>query len=647
MTTAEFIESSREAMARNAWAEAYDLWHRADESQEIGPLELEEYALCAWWTGQPDRCIDIRERAYAAYNVGNNTVKAGMLALKIAKDHFEKGSETLGMSWLKRASELLGTEGATVESAWLLRTLSVVAFESENDLEKALQLSQTAYECAVEHGDRNLQALSLHDRGRATVASGEVEAGMGLMDEAMVAAVGGELDAVTTGRVYCNMIDICEQLADYRRAGDWSDASIRWCERAGIDTGFPGVCRIHRAEIMKLRGDWASAEEEASRASEELGTFLSFTGEAMYQIGEIRLNMGDYEKAEEAFRQAHGLGRDPQPGLAKLELARGHPGDALELAGRSLQATSAPLKRARLLPTVIEVALAADDMKTAREAATELSGIAAEFGTSALIGHSEHAAGSVLLAEGDPVAACEKLRSATDLRLQDDLPYLAAQSRMLLATAYEQQGDGVLAELEFTAARTAFIDLGAVPDIQAATAALDATRPDTAGDRRVAALMFTDIVDSTALIGVIGDDPWEALLRWHHRTLRSLFADHDGHEVENTGDGFFVAFDAGDRALACAIEIQNTIASHRREQGFAPQLRIGLNQGEVTEISSTLAGKEVHKAARICSAAQPGEILVTVDLEDQIPPGVGTLNHRSIALKGFTEPAEVVSIVPV
>ena len=95
MTTAEFIESSREAMARNAWAEAYDLWHRADESQEIGPLELEEYALCAWWTGQPDRCIDIRERAYAAYNVGNNTVKAGMLALKIAEDHFHKGSGTL------------------------------------------------------------------------------------------------------------------------------------------------------------------------------------------------------------------------------------------------------------------------------------------------------------------------------------------------------------------------------------------------------------------------------------------------------------------------------------------------------------------------------------------------------------------------
>ncbi len=648
MNNAELIVSSREAMAHNAWADAFDLWDQADQSAELGPIELEDYALSAWWTGQPDRCIDIRERAYAAYTAENNTVKAGILALLIAEDHFHKGVGSLGRGWLKRASELLGTDGATPESAWLIRSLGVVAFESDNDLPKALELAQKAYDRALEHGDRNLQALSLHDRGRVMVASGDVEAGMGLMDEAMVAAVGGELDAVTTGRVYCNMIDICEQLADYRRAGDWSDAAKRWCERAGNNSGFPGVCRIHRAEIMKLRGDWVSAEEEANKASQELGTFLSFSGEAMYEIGEIRLNMGDYGKAEEAFRQAHGLGRDPQPGLAKLELARGNAKSAWAMSSRSLQSTAAPLKRARLLPTVVESALAAEDLESARVASAELSQIAAEYRTSALVAHAEHAAGALLLAEGDQASAIAKLRAATDLRLKDDLPYLAAKSRMLLAKAYAEQGDGVLAELEFTAAKNSFTDLGAVPDIRLATEELQASKPESVlSDRRVAALMFTDIVDSTALIGVVGDQSWEALLRWHHRTLRTLFADHEGHEVENTGDGFFVAFDTSGEAIACAIEIQNRLAAHRREQGFAPQVRIGLNQGEVTEISSTLAGEEVHRAARICAAAEGGEILVTAELEDQIPPGVGASEHRFIELKGFTEPVEVVSIVPV
>ncbi len=643
----DLIAASREAMAKNAWSEAYDLWCRANESEEMGPTELEDYALSAWWTGQPDQCIDIRERAYGEYAARDNNVRAGMLALEIAQDHFHKGSEALGNSWLSRASALLGTDGATVESAWLLRTLGVVAFEAENDLEKALGLAEAAYGHAVDHGDRSLQALTLHDWGRITVAAGDVETGMSRMDEAMVAAVGGELDAITTGRVYCNMIDICEQLADYRRAGDWSEAAKRWCERAGHDSGFPGVCRVHRAEIMKLRGDWASAEEEADKASQELGSFLGFAGEALYEIGEIRLNMGQFDTAEDAFRQAHGLGRDPQPGLAQLELARGHPDRAWVLISRSLGSATAPLRRARLLPAAAKVALATGDHDSARSAAAELEAIAGEYGTSALVAYAEHATGTVLLAEDDPTSALDKLSKATELRLKDDLPYLAAQSRVLLAEAHKRLGDNVLAELELTAAKAAFTDLGAMADVRAAIEAIEAlNKAETTGDRRVAALMFTDIVDSTALIRVIGDESWEALLRWHHRTLRSLFGEYGGHEVENTGDGFFVAFDQGSQAVQCAIEIQNTLAAHRREQGFAPQVRIGLHQGEVTEISSTLAGEEVHKAARISGAANAGEILLTADLEDQIPPGVATDGHRVLTLKGFAEPIDVVALIP-
>ena len=647
MTSADLIESSREAMAHNAWPDAYELWLRADESAQLSPTELEDFALSAWWTGQPDRCIDIRERAYSAYRGDGDDTSAGKLALQIAEDHFHKGSGTLGQSWLKKAIDLLGTDGDTIEAAWLLRAMSVVAFEADNDLERARELSEKAYERAVDLGDPNLQALTLHDRGRVMVAGGDVEGGMRLMEEAMVGAVGGELEAVTTGRIYCNMIDICEQLADYRKAGDWSDAAKRWCERAGNNSGFPGVCRIHRAEIMKLRGDWAGAEQEASKASEELGTFLSFTGEAMYEIGEIRLHMGDYEHAEVAFRQAHGLGRDPQPGLARLELGRGRSDAAWSMITRSLDPGAAPLQRARLLPTGVEIAIATGNLEAAKAQVEELERIAAEYETSALVAHAEHARGALLLAEGDSAEACERLRHATDLRLRDDLPYLAARSRMLLARAYEEQGDVVLADLEYTAALSAFTGLGAMPDVALAKSAIEGVRREKPqGDRRIAALMFTDIVDSTALISVIGDEPWESLLRWHHRTLRSLFAEHEGHEVENTGDGFFVAFDHGEEAIACAIEIQNRLAAHRREQGFAPRVRIGINQGEVTEISSTLAGEEVHRAARICAAAEADEILITVDLEDQIPPGVTKSTHRLIEMKGFSEPAEVISLIP-
>ncbi len=158
------------------------------------------------------------------------------------------------------------------------------------------------------------------------------------------------------------------------------------------------------------------------------------------------------------------------------------------------------------------------------------------------------------------------------------------------------------------------------------------------------ALMFTDIVDSTPLIGVIGDEAWEALLRWHHRTLRSLFAGDGGREVENTGDGFFVAFDQPQAAVDCAVEIQRTLAKQREDQGFAPAVRIGLHLGEVTEMAATLAGEEVHKAARIGSHAAAGEIVASVELADLVDTPRGVRDPRSIELKGFADEVNVISL---
>src|SRR5206468_9738884 len=119
---------------------------------------------------------------------------------------------------------------------------------------------------------------------------------LGLFDEAMVAAVGGELSANTTGVVYCRMISACQDLAEYRRAGEWTEAGRRWCERQSI-SGFPGVCRVHRAEIIRLRGAWAEALDEANRANEELRehSLLDQSGEAFKEIGTIRLRMGDLD----------------------------------------------------------------------------------------------------------------------------------------------------------------------------------------------------------------------------------------------------------------------------------------------------------------------------------------------------------------
>ena len=111
--------------------------------------------------------------------------------------------------------------------------------------------------------DNDLQAFGLMVQGMAHIAKAEVPQGMLLIDEATVAAVGGELSPRATGNVYCMTIVLCRDLADYKRAGEWTEATTRWCERQAI-SGFPGHCRVRRAEIIRLRGAFAEAETRGS-----------------------------------------------------------------------------------------------------------------------------------------------------------------------------------------------------------------------------------------------------------------------------------------------------------------------------------------------------------------------------------------------
>jgi hypothetical protein len=140
------------------------------------------------------------------------------------------------------------------------------------DLDAALEHARRAAELGRRHRDRGLEMLGLHNEGCILVTKGEVDDGMRLVDEATAAAVAGELGPQATAIVYCNTISTCRDLVDVGRASDWTEAAGRWCERQAI-TGYPGICRVHRAEVLRLRGAWSAAEDEARRACEELRDF--------------------------------------------------------------------------------------------------------------------------------------------------------------------------------------------------------------------------------------------------------------------------------------------------------------------------------------------------------------------------------------
>jgi tetratricopeptide (TPR) repeat protein len=175
---------------------------------------------------------------------------------------------------------------------------------------------------------------------------------------------------------------VCRSVADYRRAAEWTVAAAAWCERQAI-TGFPGVCRVRRAEIMRLRGEFSQAEDEARRAQTELTAFgrLPQAGAGAYEIGEVRLRLGDLDGAEKAFGAAHQLGHEPHPGLALVYLARGRTEAARSSIATALADAFDPLHRARLLAARVEIALAGHHIADARAAAGELGEIASRYTT--------------------------------------------------------------------------------------------------------------------------------------------------------------------------------------------------------------------------------------------------------------------------
>ena len=570
------------------------------------------------------------------------------MALQLALDHFERLETAIGNGWLGRAKRLLEqTPHECAAHGWQATSLGYLAHRMTGDAEEAFRQAKLAQEIGERLAIPAIQALGLQLQGYALVTMGRIDDGLALIDESTVAALSGELDPMTTGKIYCSTISVCRNLADWRRASEWTDAAERWCKRQGV-SGFPGICRVHRAEIMDFRGSWADAEREAKRACEELSGYdVMLAGEAQYEIGEVRLRLGDLEGAREAFRQAHQLSREPEPGRSLLRLAEEDAATANTSIKRALAGVeSRAFIHARLLPAAVEIGLAAGDLDSVAQQVAELEQIAASFRTTAVTAAAEYARGLLLLAQGDATTALAGLRHAVELWHEIGAPYETARARTALGEALRADGDENSARLEFDSAKAAFERLGALPDAKRVGRLLGEEQgvAARAGERVTRTFVFTDIVGSTPLVEALGDDAWQELIRWHDQTLRAIFSRYGGTEVKQTGDGFFVAFEDASTAIEAAVAVQRSLAEHRRGHGFAPQIRIGLHEAQASTRATDFAGQGVHEAARIGSLAGSGQILASVDTVRSATTRFSASTPRSVTLKGVSQPVDVVTI---
>jgi len=253
--------------------------------------------------------------------------------------------------------------------------------------------------------------------------------------------------------------------------------------------------------------------------------------------------------------------------------------------------------------------------------------------------------GLVLLAEGDAAAATTHLRDAIATWRKVAAPYEVARTGVLLSMALRAVGDEDGADLELATARDAFAKLGAAGDtaqVEKAIRAINDRRSRPVQARKT--FMFTDIVGSTNLAELLGNEGWDQLLKWHDEPLRSQFVRNNGEVVNSTGDGFFVAFESARQGVDCAIAIQQTLADHRRTTGFAPSVRIGLHVAEANRQGDNYTGMGVHVAARVAALGGAGEIVASAETLEEAG-SVPSTDMREATLKGVAAPVPVATVL--
>jgi DNA-binding CsgD family transcriptional regulator/tetratricopeptide (TPR) repeat protein len=469
------LERGRRAYRNQSWKTAHGALVRAEAVSPLSGEDLELLATAASMLGAIDEQVQALERAYHRYLENGDDQDALRCAVWLGIHLMLAGSVGRASGWLSRAErQLEQSEDDSAGRGYLLLPIALRK-EAAGDLDGAIEAAREATEIGESLRDADLAAIARQATGNLLIVQGRSEEGLGLLDEAMVAVIAGELSPVPTGLVYCGAIEGCHEAYELRRAREWTEALTEWCEKQPEMVAFTGRCLVHRAEIMQLEGAWDEALDEAERAHGRAGMSGSGVALAHYRRGDLLRLRGEFAAAEAAYREASRLGHEPQPGLAWLRLAQRNAKAAAATIRRAVAEATEPSRRVALLPAHVEIMLAVDAIEDARRGCSELEELAGGYESGMVGALAAHARGATELGDGNPRAALGPLRRAVEAWRDLGAPYEAARSRVLVALGCQALGDGDAADMELDAARTVFAELGAEPDLERVS------RPGAAG----------------------------------------------------------------------------------------------------------------------------------------------------------------------
>lgn len=461
------LQHGRACYDRGDWGDAFEALTVADEQTRLGAEDLHRLAWSAGLAARDEDMFTAQERVYHAWLEQGEQLSAARAAFWLGFRLMTRGESSKANGWLSRSQRLVELHAQEcVERGYLLLP-TVQRLLDTGEFVRAYDCAAEAAQIGERFAEADLIAFARNLQGRAMFSNGQIERGIALMDEVMVAATSGELSPVVTGIVYCTAIASCQRVFALDRVREWTAALASWCDAHPQLGMFSGHCLVQRAAVLELSGSWPEAVAEARRAVERCvrGVEQEAAGRAHYQQAEIHRLRGEFAQAAEAYREASRAGFEPQPGLALLRLAEGDHHAAASASRRTVGATRDRLARTRFLPAHVEIMLAVGDLEAARAASRELEETATSVHTDVLEAIAAHACGSLHLAEGDPHSVLVPARRAFGIWQRLGAPYLAARLRVLLARACIALHDSEGARLELQCANEVFEHLGAMPEI--------------------------------------------------------------------------------------------------------------------------------------------------------------------------------------
>ena len=475
------IEAGLEALGQGAWEEARSAFEGALQADE-SPEALEGLGMAAWWLEDDEAAIDARERAYRLYKRQDDRRGAArVVATGLALDYYFRGEHAVVNGWVRRAHGLLKGLEQCPELGWLSIVESHMALRADHNPAAAQQFSARAVALGRSLGDTDLEMLALAYEGCALADQGKIAEGMHCLDEAVAAAVAGEMSNLfAIAMTYCCLIYTCERVRDFNRVAQWCAKLRELCERWSYQMKL-SICRTYYASTLIWRGVWAEAEVELEEAIRDLErTRPVQAADGLVRLAELRRRQGRFDDVALLLERADShpfrmlAGHFAILGHAAMALDQGDAKTAADLAERFLRtiADEDRLDRAVGLEVLLRARLAIGDRAEAEKILAEVRSIASVVDTEAMRGSSRFADGLVTAAGGDHKSAKAHFEDAVYLFDRSGAPFETATARLELARCLFTLGQSEAAELQAQDARESFQILGAAAEAERAATLL-------------------------------------------------------------------------------------------------------------------------------------------------------------------------------